>query len=179
MKETRYILSKLIKKQTIPLLLLTALMVLFFVNLFNRPVAYASELIASVQCNVNVVDGEKVDCLASDYDVISNVDEAIINFSDVNIKLNSSSRIEIDYVVENISKGSCEFKLTLNKEKMNNFKIEYSIDGTETAELTELKHKINFEQISNIKVVVSIDDVCRNAILDGCLNLTFNTIGEN
>lgn len=174
MKEMKYYLSKLIKRHTIPLLLLTVLMVLFFVNFFNRPNVYASELIAKVDCEINVINGDNVETVSKDHKLISSVDEANINFSDIKTELTSRSKIEVNYNVENISTGDCVFSLNLNKLEMENFDVEYSINDGEFVDLDSVINKINAAEIANIKVVISIDDLSKNAVLNGSLNLTFN-----
>lgn len=177
MKDCKYILSKVFKKQTIPLFLLTVLMVLFFASLFNGPVVYASEQIASVKCDVLCVEGENQKLIATDSQIISDLDVSEINFSDIDVKLNARSKLEFVYLIENITNENRSFKLELKDYNISNFKIEYFIDGDFVGELTTLSHVLLAGENVQIKVVAYVDKITCDASLSGALELTFESVG--
>lgn len=178
MKEFKCILSKLFKKQTIPLLLLTMLMVLFFVNLFNRPVAYASEQMAFVRCDVFVLDDDVQEVIATDNQIVSNFGVSEIDFSDINVELNAHSKLEFVYSIENITTKNCSFNLKLNDDNIQNIKIEYFIDDCFVGDLTKFDYVLATAESVEIKVVAYVDNVTCNASLNGNLALTFESVGE-
>ena len=95
MKEKIYIIAKLIKKQAVLLFLLSAILILFFVNV-NKSKVYASEIIANVKCDICVVNGETCELIESDTQAISNLESAVIDFSDVNVELDENEKL--DYI---------------------------------------------------------------------------------
>ena len=178
MHDKSYIFSKLIKQHLIPILFLVMGMILLFVNFFNRPVAYASEIVAKVECGVYFVDGNNVETISKDFKMISSIDEAVVEFSNINVQMNSNSRIEIKYVIENISNDVQTLSLDLEKLTMQNFKIEYSLSDSVLNEFSSVNHTLIVGDVVNIKIVISIDDKRKDASLDGCLKLNINSIGE-
>ena len=174
MKEKTYIITRLITKSLLPLLLFIVSMVSFFVNLINRPVAYASEYVANVECSVNLVNGKNVENLSFDRKLISSLDDCFISFSDIDVKLDKNSRIEIDYVIENIMNYEQRFNIEFSKKQLKNFNVDYSINGGNFNCLDKLYQNILAEEVVQIKVVISIADVKQNAALGGDLKLTFN-----
>ena len=101
MKDFKFILSKLIKKQMIPLLFITALMIMIPVFVVNRSDVYASEQLARVSLDVNLV-GENVTNIASDKAILSDFETSNINLSNICVELDRDSRIECLYRVENL-----------------------------------------------------------------------------
>ena len=177
MKEKIYIVTKFIKKQAIPLLLISMAMVLFFVNFLNRPVAYASEQIASVRCDVCLVDGENVKMVSSDAQLISSLESSVIDFSDINVEIGARSKLEFNYYIENISSGEVNYGLTLNENLIKNFKIEFYVNNVLNGDLTNFNSSIESLDMVEIKVVVYVDNILSDAMLNGSLNLTFESVG--
>ena len=177
MKEKSYIITKLLKKQA-PLIIFAVLMVLFLINFINRPDVYASEQIANVTCDVCVINGDKVKQISSDNQAISNLESSEINFSDVNVKLGAKSKLEFTYVIKNVRAEDCSFSLILNKNIIENFKIEYYVDNTFNGDLIQFDHVLTSLEKVEIKVVVYVDKVACDACLNGSLEIMFECVGE-
>jgi len=176
MKERTYIALKLIRKHTIPLLLLMMALVLFFMN-FNRLVAYAQEQVASIDYSVCVVEGESVENVYNDHMVVSNAESTEISFDDVSVKLNSKSKLEFVYDIKNLSNENCELDLILNASELINFKVEIFADDESFGETTTLRYVIESNDLVKIKVVLSICNIAKNASMSGSMSLTMVTIG--
>lgn len=177
MKEKVNIIMKLIRKQAILLLTLTAIMVLFFV-VVNRPKVYASEQVATVKCDVSVVDGEKQELIASNTQAISNLESTMINFDDINVSLNKNSKLEFKYTIENVTNAECVYNLSLKKDRIENFKIEYYIGNDFNGDLETLNYVLAPLSIVEVKVVAYVDSVYCDACLSGSIELTFECVGE-
>ena len=178
MKDRYYILTKLLKKQTMALILFSVLMVLFFVALFNRPVAYASEQIAVVSCEVSLVNDDHRVLLAKDIETISNLEESEISFSDIDVKLERNSKIEFDYIITNISNSNCAVNLSLNDKNIENFVVEYYVNDEFCGELIKLESCVESMENINIKVVVYVENPRCDAVLGGSLELIFRSVGD-
>ena len=177
MKEKSYIILKLIKKQSFPLILLALIMVLFFANFFNKPIVYASEQIAYVKCDVNLVNGEDIDYVCSDEQAISSRENSVINFSDINVNLRAKSKLEFIYSIDNIDDNDCNYILKLNRNLIENFKIEYFVDNMLMGELTSFNSVLKSMESIEVKVVVYVENTKKDATLNGALELTFESIG--
>ena len=152
-------------------------MVLFFVGLSNRNVAYASEQIASVQLEVyNTCDGVS-DCVASDSRMVSSAETTINGFADVDCELTAFSKIEMFYTINNITANGCAVSLNLNKHQMKNIKVEYCMEE-EYLELTSLNSFIEAGKTLEIKVVAYVDNVLSDAMLGCSLSLVLTSLGE-
>lgn len=178
MKERIHIIAKLIRKQAVLLFMLSAILVLFFV-VMNRPKVYASEQVANVKCEVSVVNGENRELLASDTQAVSNLESAEIDFSDINAELNKNSKLEFVYTIENVTGSDCVYNLALNKNQIENFKIEYYIGNDFNGDLTSVNYVLAPLSVVEVKVVAYVDSVYCDAYLSGSLELTFECVGEN
>lgn len=176
MKDKSYILLKIIKKNTIPLLLLLVAMVLFFTIILDKPIAYAQEQIAGVKCDVCVVEGDSVEVIQTNSTTVSNFEQALIEFGDVNVELNSRSKLEYICSVEKFCDDDCELTLKLDKTNLVNFKIEYYVDDI-IFEGEELNYNITGSDLVKVKVVLSIVDVSKDAVLNGSISLTLCSLG--
>ncbi len=179
MKENKYILTKIFKKHTIALLLTIVLLVLCLVSVFNRADVYAAELVANVKYDVFVVNGEEKEIVNADVKTISNLDQAIINFGDINVELDRFSKLEFVYELENINVGNTNFVLSLNESFIENFRIEYYLNDEFCGDLTQIYGTIKTMETVNIKVVVYVENIACDAALNGSLELTFESVGEN
>ncbi len=177
MKEKKYIIAKLIRKQVVLLLLLTAIMILFFIS-FNRPKVYASEQIANVKCDVYIVNGEEYELIATDTQAISGLESSKINFTDIDVALTANSKLEFMYTIENITNEDCVYTLELNKDKIENFKIEYYIGNDFNGDLTSCNYVLAPLSVVEVKVVAYVDNVYCDANLSGSLELTFECVGD-
>ena len=173
MRDFKFIVSKLFKKQFILLALVTMLTTLFMINIANRSDVRASEQLASVECDVFIVDDEKSNLIATDIHIVSNADVSEINFNDVIVKLNSHSKLEFVYLIENITSKDCVFGLELKNENIQNFKVEYYIDDNFVGDLTKFNHIVSISDVVEIRVVIYVDDVGADANLAGALELSF------
>ncbi len=178
MNDKNFILTKIFKKHTIALLLMLVLMVLFFLNVFNKPVVYASEQIARVQCDVVLVNGEGKELISSDIHGVSNLDSSVIDFSNIDIELQRKSKLEINYEIMNIYSSNCNFALNLKENMIENIIVEYYANDNYCGELTKAEFVVQTKEIINIKVVVFVDQPSCDAILNGSLELTFECVGE-
>ena len=179
MKEKGYILAKIFKKHVVALMLFTVLLVLFLVNVFNKQDVYAAEMVANVKCDVFLVNGENRTIISSKVQNISNLDDSIINFSDVDVELDRFSKLEFDYEVENINRSSGTFIFGLKENVIENFVIEYYLNDNFCGDLTETYINLESFEVAKIKVVVYVENMARDAVLNGSLGLTFESVGGN
>lgn len=174
MKEKIYILSKLFKKQTIPLFLLTALMVLFFLNVFSRPAVYAKQQLAKMQYEVAVLNGEEKQIVSRNAKTISNLEKSIISFDDIDVKLSAKSKIEFCYIIENITEENCLVNLKLNDEKIENFVFEWYVNDVFVGETIKIRETIKPLSLLKVTIVAYIENPCCDAILNGTIDLKVN-----
>lgn len=179
MKDLHYITIKLLKKHTIPLMLLLVAMVLFFVNSFNRPIALAQEQIANVYFSVNVCNDSVIDNICSNNITVSNGKQTSVNFGEVDVNLKANTCVEIIYVIENIRNGKNLVTFNLNEENLINFKVDFFINNEFFGDLKTFDYTINKQDILKIKIVLSIVDVSQNACLNGGLNMIIHCLEVN
>ena len=175
MKEFNYIASKIFKRGFCFVLLIAICFFAVCLNVFNKQDVYAKEQIAIVNCCVNLVEDENKELITEDVKMFSNLDTSSMNFGDVNVKINARSRIEYVYSVNNISSSDCVFALNLEKEKLENFKVEYFVDEDNSSS-TETALKVKSGKTAKFTVVVSIENVSKNAVLDGSLNISIKKV---
>ena len=173
MRDFKFILSKIFKKQFILLALVTMLTTLFVVNIVNRSNVRASEQLASVKCDVFVVEGKTANLIATDVYIVSDLDVSEIGFGDVNVKLEKNSKLEFVYSIENITNKECVFGLELRDENIQNFKIEYYIDDNFVGDLTKFDYVLATSEFVEIRVVVYVENLCSDANVVGALELSF------
>ena len=179
MRDNKYILAKVFKKQTIALMLFSVLVVLFLINLFNRPVAYASEQIANVKCDVIVACEDEVNIISSNTQTFSYLDESVINFDDINVDLERDERLEIVYDVININNDNYSFVLKLVDEDIQNFIIKFYLNDELCEGLTEKNVVLKSMETAEFKVVIYVEDYLNDAALNGSLELSFECVGGN
>lgn len=177
MKDFKFILSKLIKKQMIPLLFITALMIMIPVFVVNRSDVYASEQLARVSLDVNLV-GENVTNIASDKAILSDFETSNINLSNICVELDYNSRIECLYRVDNLCENDCLISVNLKNAYLDNILVEYEI-GEEVGTLNSLGYNLSAGESVEIKIIISIENVAKDAALSGELCLTLCDMGEN
>ena len=177
MKEKSYIILKLIKKQALPFLLLSLMMALFFVNFLNKPIVHASEQIVNVKCDVSLINGESKELISADEQAISDLESSVINFSDINVKLRAKSKLEFVYLIDNINDDDCTVNLILNKNLIENLKIEYYVDNNLIGDLTNYSSVLKSWESIEVRVLIYVENVARDANLNGSLELTFESIG--
>ena len=179
MRDFKFIVSKLFKKQFVLLLLVTMVMSLFLINVVNKSSVRASEQLASVKCDVYLIDGQEVDLISTDLHIVSDLDVSEIDFGDVDVKFNASSKIEFVYSIENITNKDCLFGIKLVDNNIQNFKIEYYVDGNLIGDLTSYNHILSTTEIAEIRVVIYVDNVCADANLEGALELSFEGVSNS
>ena len=177
MKDKRLILFKLIRKHTIPLMLLLVAMVLFFICVFNPPKVYAQDQIASIDYEVCVIDGENVDLVTFNQAVVSNNKDTIIKFDNIDLQLTKTSFIEFDFLIENIVDENIKLSLELNQTNLVNFNVLLLVDDVCIGELDAFEKILERKQSVNLKVVLKIENLAFDAILNGDLNLNISQVG--
>ena len=173
MKDFKFIASKLFKRCGAVVVLAAICCFTFCLSVFNKPVVYASEQIALVECVASVQDGENKNVLSKDVKIFSDSDNSSLNFCDVDVELNSTSKLEYVYNISNISDDDCLVNLSLSKNSLENFKVEYYIDDNFVGDLTKFNHIVSISDVVEIRVVIYVDDVGADANLAGALELSF------
>lgn len=176
MKDFKFIASKLFKRCGAIFVLVAMCCFTFCLSVFNKPFVYASEQIALVECVASVQDGENINVLSKDAKIFSDSDNSSLNFCDVDVELNSTSKLEYVYNISNISNDDCLVNLSLSKNSLENFKVEYFVNDM-FGNLDNFNCTVKKDCEVEVKVIVSIDNIAKNAVLDGCININVSNVG--
>lgn len=176
-KENFFILFKVVKQHTIPLAIILMAMILFFINFSNSKNVFATQQVAEVKMNVIHVNNGTTELLQQSKKTLTNNEFSISNLANINVNFSATSSLEFIYKLKNITDSDCYYSLTLNQTEMENLLIKYYIKD-ESGLLTTYSSSIKSGEMLDIRVVVSIENLARNATFNGDLMLTISNLGE-
>jgi uncharacterized protein involved in exopolysaccharide biosynthesis len=169
------IVLKVLKKHWLEICLL-AIVVTFAVVCY--PFSYsalASEQIALISVDKNLVENGNVQTLSSNSFVFSDADTNSFALSDEQISLSSKSYLEYVYVIENITQDTLFAGFTLEKQEMKNLKLTYQIDNGATEIFDNaISFEIEKSQVLKVVICLKIQDVSRNSCLSGVVDLNLS-----
>ena len=176
-KENLFIISKIIKHHAIPIAVMLIAITLFFVNFFRPDGVFASVPVIEVEMNIVHINKESQEVLQQSQTTLSYNESAASGLNSVNVNFTSTSKLEFNYKLKNITDNDCLINIQVNKNSLENLLIKYYIKD-ESGLLTNYSSNIKSGEELEIKIVVSIENLARNASFDGDIMLTIASLGE-
>ena len=176
-KENLFIIFKIIKHHAIPIAVMLIAITLFFVNFFRPDDVFASVPVAEVEMNIVHVNKGREDILQQSKKTLTYNESSAAGLNSVNVNFTSTSELEFNYRLKNITDNDCLINIQVNENSLENLLIKYYIKD-ESGLLTNYSFNIKSGEELEIKVVVSIENLARNASFDGDIMLTIANLGE-
>ena len=175
-KERLFIYLKAAKKVAVPFMLIVCAFTYIFVAYFTNSNAYATEQVANVSYNVSLINNEVAETVSEGGLILTNDETADIELGDVDVIFSARSRLEFDYLIENLVDSDCLFTLNLTEKNLQNMLVQYQVEEN-IGVLSTADFNIKAGESLKVKVIISIDNLAKDAVLDGVVGLTMVNLG--
>lgn len=171
------IFVQVFKKYVLSFALIAVLAVCAFVfNPFNNKV-YASERIAWLKVEANLVDGNHTQNFIDEKLVLYDLSETKYDVGNVDVEITSTSKLVYNYEIHNLLKKSISFDIDLEKQNMINMCFVVKVNG-EDFDFENKRFNLEKSEKANIEISIFVDKVARDACLDGNIVFNVSTVSE-